>query len=123
MKFFVLNRNLYVFTLSVIFLSALIVGCVWIAEEIETAPNKMQVLFTYKGQFKTVCLSGDFNDWSSSTHCLEKDGDVWKIKVLLLPGRYKYAFVLDGIHWTTDLNVFLVENDGFGMKNSVLIVE
>jgi len=122
-KFSLLNRNLYAFTLSVICLFALIIGCVWNTGTIENAPYKVQVLFTYKGQFQTVCLSGDFNDWSPNTHCLERNGNIWKIKVFLSPGRYKYAFVLDGTHWTPDPNAFLVENDGFGMKNSVLIIE
>jgi len=122
-KFYVIKRNLYVFTLSVICLSALIIGCVWNTGTIENAPYKVQVLFTYKGQFQTVCLSGDFNDWSPNTHCLERNGNIWKIKVFLSPGRYKYAFFLDGTHWTPDPNGFLQENDGFGMKNSVLIIE
>jgi hypothetical protein len=113
----------YVSKLSLVCLFALIVGCVWNTETIGKAPNKMQVLFAYKGQFQTVCLTGDFNDWSPNTHCLERNGDIWKIKVFLSPGRYKYAFILDGIHWTPDPNAFLLENDGFGMKNSVLIVE
>ena len=113
----------YVSKLSLVCLSALIVGCVWNTETIENASDKVQVLFTYKGQFQTVCLSGDFNDWSPNTHCLERNGDIWKIKLFLSPGRYKYAFILDGTHWTPDPNAFLVENDGFGMKNSVLIIE
>lgn len=122
-KFSVLNLNLYVSTISAVCLSALIAGCIWNAETIEKTTDKVQILFTYEGQFQTVCLSGDFNDWSPNTHCLEQNGDIWRIKVFLSPGRYKYAFVLDGTHWTPDPNAFLLENDGFGTKNSVLIVE
>ena len=123
MKFSVPNRSLYVSILSGISLSALIVGCVWNTETIEKTSDKVQVLFTYKGQFQTVCVSGDFNEWSANTHCLERNGEKWKIKVFLSPGRYKYSFILDGIHWAPDPNAFLLENDGFGKKNSVLIVE
>jgi hypothetical protein len=113
----------HVLTLSAVCLLVFIVGCIWNAKTIEKTSGQVQVLFTYQGQFQTVCLSGDFNDWSPNTHCLERKGHIWKIKLFLSPGRYKYAFVLDGIHWTPDPNAFLLENDGFGMKNSVLIIE
>ncbi|MBW2091523.1 MAG: isoamylase early set domain-containing protein [Deltaproteobacteria bacterium] len=86
-------------------------------------PEKIEVIFTYTGLHKSVCLCGDFNDWSTESHCFKKQGGVWTIRVLLPPGRYRYAFLLDGEKWTPDPKALFQEDDGFGMKNSILIVE
>jgi 1,4-alpha-glucan branching enzyme len=85
--------------------------------------RSVKVLFKYEGSHKSVCLSGDFNGWSSTSHCLDREGDQWTIEVLLAPGRYRYGFILDGETWTSDPNALLQEDNGFGRKNSVLIVE
>lgn len=103
--------------------STLLSGCIWNINTIEDNSYRVGVLFIYEGQFQSVCLGGDFNDWSPDTHCLERNGVTWKTQLFLSPGRYKYAFILDGTRWTPDPNAFLLEDDGFGMKNSVLIVE
>jgi 1,4-alpha-glucan branching enzyme len=85
--------------------------------------GRVCILFTYTGKAESVCLRGDFNGWSAGADCLERSGDKWTIRLALSPGRYKYAFVLDGRRWMPDPNAFLYEDDGFGTKNSVLIVE
>lgn len=108
---------------GILCLPALLLGCIWNAKTVEKKSDQAQVLFTYEGEFQTVCLSGDFNDWSPNTHCLKRSGDRWTIKLFLSPGRYRYGFILDGSRWTPDPSAFLFENDGFGAKNSVLIVE
>lgn len=82
-----------------------------------------RVLFTLTGDYRTVCLSGDFNAWSSSSHCLRREGTAWRIEVSLPPGRYRYGFVLDGRVWTSDPKALLQEEDGFGKQNSVLFVD
>ena len=81
------------------------------------------VLFTFEGEADTVCLSGDFNGWSPDSRCLERRGDRWEIEVLLPPGRYRYGFVLDGKEWVPDPGALVNEEDGFGKKNSVLVIE
>src|SRR5688572_23754326 len=46
---------------------------------------------------KTVCLSGDFNDWHASSHPLKKQVDgAWTIQIPLPPGHHHYRFVVDG---------------------------
>jgi hypothetical protein len=111
------------FSILSIWLATLISGCIWNTNTIEDRSHQVEVLFIYEGQFQSVCLGGDFNDWSPDTLCLERTGETWKTRLLLSPGRYKYAFILDGTRWTPDPNAFLLEDDGFGMKNSVLIVD
>lgn len=98
-------------------------GCSWNTNTIEATSDLVPILFTYRGQCETVCLGGDFNDWSANSHCLTKNGDIWEIRLFLSPGRYRYAFILDGAYWRPDVNALLQEDDGFGMKNSVLIIE
>jgi hypothetical protein len=120
---FLLLKIKRVSTLSAACLSAFMFGCIWNAETIRKKSDQVQVLFTYEGRFQTVCLSGDFNDWSPNMHCLARNGDRWTIRLFLSPGRYEYAFVLDGNRWSPDPHAIFYKNDGFGTKNSVLIVE
>ncbi len=53
-------------------------------------------------QAKAVFLSGDFNEWSTSSHPLRqvRDGK-WKISLSLIPGQYQYRFWVDG-EWQND---------------------
>lgn len=112
-----------VFFPIIICLSGFLMGRAGHPDIIKRTPNQVPVFFTYTEQCETVCLSGDFNGWSPHAHCLKRNGDIWEIQILLSPGRYKYAFLVDGTRWALDPNAFLQEDDGFGMKNSVLIVE
>ena len=98
-------------------------ACTWNKNMISKRTGQVPIVFTYTGRCETVCLSGDFNGWAHNTHCLKRNGATWEIKLFLSPGRYKYAFVLDGTHWIPDPDAYLQEDDGFGTKNSVLIVE
>jgi hypothetical protein len=108
---------------AIVYLSIFPIACTLNMNIIHKAPGQVPIVFIYTGQFRTVCLSGDFNGWSPNDHCLKRNGDTWEIKLFLSPGRYKYAFLVDGTHWIPDPEAYLEEDDGFGMKNSVLIVE
>jgi 1,4-alpha-glucan branching enzyme len=95
-------------------------GCAHSARPTEGGHKR--VVFTLTGDYRTVCLSGDFNAWSSSSHCLKREGTLWRTEVRLLPGQYRYGFVLDGREWASDPKALLQEEDGFGKQNSVLFV-
>jgi len=88
-----------------------------------TEKEEMRVSFGFNGHHESVCLSGDFNRWSSESHCLERKGDEWSIQLVLRPGRYRYVFVIDRRDWISDPEALIQEEDGFGRKNSVLIVD
>jgi hypothetical protein len=105
------------------YLSFFLGGCTWKADISRKISGKVPVVFIYTGKAETVCISGDFNNWSSNTDCFKRNGNTWSISISLLPGRYRYTFFVDEIRWIPDPNAFLQEDDGFGMKNSVLIVE
>ena len=45
---------------------------------------------------------GNFNDWEA-TPLSDDDGDgIWTASIPLSPGRYEYAFVVDGRWWGQD---------------------
>jgi hypothetical protein len=96
-------------------------GCAISNRSIEE--RRQEVAFTYQGDYRSVCLSGDFNDWATDSHCLRRNGETWEIELPLSPGRYRYGFILDGSLWVTDPKALLIEEDGFGRKNSVIVVE
>jgi hypothetical protein len=72
---------------------------------------------------KSVALVGDFNDWSlSATRLVRQAGDgVWWVTMKLPPGRYRYAFVVDGKTWRGDPNSPAAADD-FGRPNSVVTI-
>jgi hypothetical protein len=72
---------------------------------------------------QSVALVGDFNDWNLSTTSLARQaGDgIWWVTVKLPPGRYRYAFVVNGTTWQSDPNAPGSE-DEFGRPNSVVTI-
>lgn len=92
-----------------------------VSTEQQTAPVTQFVLVAPNA--KSVTLVGDFNDWSlSATRLVKQPGDgVWFITMPLPPGRYRYAFVVDGTTWRSDPNAPAAE-DEFGRPNSVVTI-
>ncbi len=83
-----------------------------------------RVDFVFKGlDAKSVCVMGTFNGWDASRDCMTRDGSTWRATLFLAPGRYKYNFIIDGRKVVPDPESVLIEDSGFGTKNSVLIVE
>jgi hypothetical protein len=72
---------------------------------------------------ESVMLVGDFNDWSLSATRLARQADdgVWWVTVPLPPGRYRYAFVVNGTRWRSDPSAPAAE-DEFGRPNSVVTI-
>jgi 1,4-alpha-glucan branching enzyme len=90
----------------------------------EKSDAKVPVLFTYIApEARRVCISGSFNHWSKTAHCLKKDGETWSIEIRLSPGKYSYLFAIDDHRWEVDPEAPLREESGFGVENSVIIVE
>lgn len=87
------------------------------------ATNEVPVSFFFMGHHDSVCLSADFNGWSSESHCLQRKGDEWSIQLFLPPGSYRYGFVIDKKEWVRDPEALIQEDDGFGSKNSVLLID
>jgi len=83
-----------------------------------------EVRFVYvDSRAEAVVLVGDFNDWNAGVTPLRRTGDgVWTALVPLSPGRYRYAFMVDGTRWTTDPTAPRAGGDDFGTPNSVVTV-
>jgi hypothetical protein len=72
-------------------------------------------------QARTVAVAGDFNGWDAARMVQGADG-VWRVRLSLTPGRYQYAFVIDGEKWIADPHSSTVVDSGFSGSNSVLDV-
>jgi hypothetical protein len=71
----------------------------------------------------TVAVVGSFNGWSPQDHRLQRrDDKTWEITLSLAPGRYAYRFLIDQKKQVLDPSTKLTEPDGFGGRNSVVIV-
>jgi hypothetical protein len=86
--------------------------------------GQVAVRFVYSDNHaKTVCVSGSFNNWSEQSHCMSQSFNTWSVVLALPPGRYQYQLIVDGRIRQQDPRNVLAEDNGFGMKNSVLVVE
>ena len=73
---------------------------------------------------KTVAIAGTFNNWDPTTHLLQKNAaGRWSIILPLSEGRYQYLFVINQKTWVLDPEAEMLIDDGFGNKNSLLIVQ
>ncbi len=109
---------------SLFFLLVFLCQCTSVSRELTRDKEALPVTFTYVDhQAKKVCLAGSFNQWSAQTLCMRKEKSVWRLSVTLPPGRYPYLFLVDDRTWRLDPGAPLTEDNGFGSKNSVLIVE
>lgn len=71
-----------------------------------------------------VGLVGDFNEWGKRQvpmSAVNREGK-WIFEIDLPPGRYQYAFEVDGKKWLPDPNAKGIIPDGFGGINSVLYI-
>lgn len=71
-----------------------------------------------------VGLVGDFNEWGKKEvpMAARMDNGRWLFELDLPPGRYQYAFEVNGKKWLPDPNAKGIIPDGFGGINSVLYV-
>jgi hypothetical protein len=74
-------------------------------------------------QARRVSVVGDFNDWdAAATPAVREQDGSWTMYVPLRPGRYEYTFMLDGTHLVPDPAAPIAPDDGYGQKNSVVVV-
>lgn len=73
----------------------------------------------------SVSLVGDFNDWDAARTPMrpsQRGGPLWTAVVPLAPGRYRYAFLVDGSRWLADPAAPHARDDEFGAPSSVVTV-
>lgn len=74
---------------------------------------------------RKVTLIGSFNHWNPEAHQMHRDAPEgpWRLIVKLSQGEYQYAFLIDDQQVVSDPNALWQVEDGFGNRNSALIVE
>jgi hypothetical protein len=70
----------------------------------------------------SVSLVGDFNDWDPARSPMRTAHGVWATVVPLAPGRYRYAFLVNGVEWRADPGAPAAIDDEFGTPSSVVTV-
>jgi hypothetical protein len=87
------------------------------------APTRIVKFVLIAPQAAQVSLVGDFNRWDRAATPADREADgTWTVYVPLRPGRHVYSFVLDGTHFVSDPAAPMAPDDGFGHKNSVVVV-
>jgi len=83
------------------------------------------VIFRYYDRdAERVHVVGDFDNWVLyADPLIDRNGDgEWTVLLNLAPGRYEYKFVIDGVKWIPDPKNKTTVDDGFGNRNSVIVV-
>jgi Glycogen recognition site of AMP-activated protein kinase len=72
---------------------------------------------------RSVQVLGDFNQWSRRGNAMQRGTDGrWRTTALLTPGRYIYAYLVDGQRFRSDPTRDAVEDHDFGVTGSELVV-
>jgi len=72
---------------------------------------------------QSVALAGDFDGWDRARMPMRRDASgLWTLDVPLPPGRYQYAFVVDGRRFVPDPAAPRAVGDDFGQPTSVVTV-
>lgn len=72
---------------------------------------------------RAVAVAGSFNGWRpESMQMVRGAGGVWSVTVPLAIGEHRYQFVVDGQRWVPDPTAQGLADDGFGGRNSVIVV-
>ncbi|MGD0483349.1 MAG: isoamylase early set domain-containing protein [Gemmatimonadales bacterium] len=72
---------------------------------------------------RSVALAGDFDGWDPARLPMQREGSgLWTVDVPLAPGRYQYAFVVDGRRFIADPSAPRATGDDFGTPTSVVTV-
>jgi hypothetical protein len=89
----------------------------------ESVPvNQATLTFTFEHpDAQQVALIGTFNGWTPDGRVrMEKQGNLWIFHVNVDPGRYEYAFLVDGREVVPDPRAVFHRNNGFGTPNSIV---
>jgi len=74
-------------------------------------------------QARSVSITGDFNQWNTSSHSLKQDKKgVWSISLSLNPGQHEYRFFVDG-KWQDDPSCSSFVENPFGTLNCLKIMK
>jgi Glycogen recognition site of AMP-activated protein kinase len=101
-------------------LGAVLIARPWSGAEQNRADMLQFVLVA--PQASSVSLVGDFNDWDPARSPMQTAQGVWATALSLAPGRYRYAFLVNGVEWRADPGAPAAKDDEFGTPSSVVTV-
>lgn len=90
----------------------------------EKLPRFTDIVFSVKApEAREIFIAGEFNDWKvdDSTR-MEKDNGLWRKRLKLAQGKYRYRFVIDG-NWVEDDANPLKAVNPYGSMDSLVEVE
>ncbi len=89
-----------------------------------TAPDTVFVRFELVApEARTVAVAGSFTGWRTDALPMVRGaGGVWSVTVPLPIGEHRYDFVVDQTRWVADPTAHAQVDDGFGGRNSVIVV-
>lgn len=91
------------------------------ASKPNTKKRKITFSLEYPGA-KQVYVAGDFNNWNTSSHPMNKTGNgSWNKSLLLHEGSYEYKFLVDD-QWEIDPNNERACENCFGSRNNIVRV-
>jgi hypothetical protein len=102
-------------------LGAVLIARPWPRNGDATGSDILQFVFVAP-QAATVSLVGDFNDWDPTRSPMRTAQGVWATALRLSPGRYRYAFLVNGSEWRADPGAPSALDDEFGTPSSVVTV-
>jgi hypothetical protein len=72
-----------------------------------------------------VAVIGSFNDWNAAGWNMSRDSatGLWTLATALPAGSHEYVFLVDGATPVPDASAALSADDGFGSRNSILLVK
>jgi hypothetical protein len=86
------------------------------------APSRVTFVFMAPGA-RSVAVVGDFDGWDRARMPMRRAASgLWTLDVPLAPGRYQYAFVVDGRYFVADPAAPRAVGDDFGQPTSVVTV-
>lgn len=89
---------------------------------VANAPSLVTFVFV-SPEARTVALAGDFDGWDRARMQMRREpSGLWTLEVPLAPGRYQYAFVVDGRRFVADPAAPRALGDDFGQPSSVVTV-
>ena len=82
----------------------------------------MESVLRWRGEGQEVCVAGQWNDWQPQVLAREGEGGNWLIRLPLVPGKYQYKWVVDGV-WTINEDLPVVTDDGGNVNNQLEVEE
>ena len=115
------QRGVWPWLAAAALLGALTIWRPWSRGSGADRPDTLQFVLVAP-QANSVSLVGDFNDWDPKRSPMRTANGIWGAVVQLAPGRYRYAFLVNGVEWRADPGAPAARDDEFGTPSSVVTV-